>query len=101
VPVLRQKGALGRQCKKKKRDEALHAAQVDEEEESTLLLAGATVIDRPVEAEVKTVHLDEVKMFVHLRDQEQVDCNRWICDSGATNHMTGVHSAFSEIDSKI
>jgi hypothetical protein len=47
------------------------------------------------------VHLDEGKLFVQLGDKEHADCSRWILDSGATNHMTGERSAFTEIDNKV
>jgi hypothetical protein len=53
--------------------------KAEEEDESTLFMASAAVIE-PVAAHAhpSAVHLD--------------DGTRWILDSGATNHMTGVHS---------
>jgi hypothetical protein len=47
------------------------------------------------------VHLDEGKLFVQLGENGGGDGARWILDSGATNHMTGVRTVFSEIDLKV
>jgi hypothetical protein len=95
------KGHWIRKCKKKWRDEEAHAAQVDEEEESTLLVASDTITELVSTREKSVVHLDEGKLFVQLGDKEHGDCSRWILDSGAMNHMTGERSAFIEIDHKV
>jgi hypothetical protein len=47
------------------------------------------------------VHLDERKLFIQLRENGGGDGARWILDSGATNHMTGVCAVFSEIDLRV
>jgi hypothetical protein len=47
------------------------------------------------------VHLDEGKLFVQLGENGGSDSARWILDSRATNHMTGVRVVFSEIDLKV
>jgi hypothetical protein len=47
------------------------------------------------------VHLDEGKLFVQLGENGGGDGARWILDSGATNHMTGVRAVFSEIDLRV
>jgi hypothetical protein len=52
-------GHWARECRKEKRDEEAHAAQVDEEGESTLLLASATVNELNSIPERTPVHLDE------------------------------------------
>ena len=41
-------------------------------------------------------------MFVQISERgEQQEHQRWVLDTGATNHMTGAKSAFSELDSGI
>jgi hypothetical protein len=47
------------------------------------------------------MHLDEGKLFVQLGENGGGDGARWILDSGATNHMTGVRAVFSEIDLRV
>jgi hypothetical protein len=47
------------------------------------------------------VHLDEGKLFVQLGENGGGDGARWILDSGATNHMTGMRAVFSEIDLRV
>jgi hypothetical protein len=44
------------------------------------------------------VHLHEERVFAQLREKEEHDCKSWICDPGATNHMTGSRAAFVELD---
>jgi hypothetical protein len=84
------------ECKKKKRDEQAHAAQVEDDGEATLLVACASVDIDPVVPATTEVHLKEDKLFVQLDDN-----TRWILDTGATNHMTGERSTFSEVDTKV
>ena len=41
-------------------------------------------------------------MFAQISERgEQQEHRRWVLDTGATNHMTGAKSAFSELDSRI
>jgi hypothetical protein len=49
----------------------------------------------------ETVHLVEEKVYAHLGDEEKKDCHRWVLDMGATNHMTGCRSTFSDLDHNI
>jgi hypothetical protein len=93
-------GHWAREFRKKKCDEEVHTAQVDNEEETTLL-ANATITELVATPERTAIHLDELKLFVQLRDREHGDCSRWIVDSGATNHMTGERGTFMEIDNKV
>jgi hypothetical protein len=60
-----KKGHWARECKKKKRDEEIHATKAESEEESTLFMASTAAIE-PVTAHVhpSAVHLDEGKLFV-------------------------------------
>jgi hypothetical protein len=97
-----KKGHWAHECKKKKRDEEIHAAKAEEEEESTLFMASAAVIEYvAAHAHPSAVHLDEGKLFVQLGENGGGDDARWILDSGATNHMTGVRAVFSEIDLRV
>jgi hypothetical protein len=65
-------------------------------------MASAAVIE-PVAAHAhpSAVHLDEGKLFSQLGENGGGDGARWILDSGATNHMTGVRMVFSEIDLRV
>ena len=47
------------------------------------------------------VSLREDKLFVQLGEKSDDGQTRWILDTGATNHMTGVRSAFSELDTGV
>jgi hypothetical protein len=49
----------------------------------------------------ETVHLMQEKVVACLSDAEQQECHRWVLDTGATNHMTGCKSAFSDLDRAI
>lgn len=48
-----------------------------------------------------SIHLEEDKLFVQLGGDGLGDSTRWILDTGATNHMTGVRSAFAELDTGV
>jgi hypothetical protein len=67
-----------------------------------LFMASAAVIE-PVAAHAhpSVVHLDEGKLFIQLGENGGGDDARWILDSGATDHMTGVRAVFSEIDLRV
>jgi hypothetical protein len=47
------------------------------------------------------VHLREEHVFAQLGEKEEHDCKSWICDTGATNHMSGSLAAFAELDSTV
>jgi hypothetical protein len=44
------------------------------------------------------VHLVEEKVFTQFSDAEKTECRWWVLDTGATNHMMGCRSTFSELD---
>jgi hypothetical protein len=46
---------------------------------------------------VHLVHLREEKVFAQL-GEKGCDAGAWICDTGATNHMSGSRDAFSELE---
>jgi hypothetical protein len=47
------------------------------------------------------VHLQEEKVFAQLGEREEHDAGAWICDTGATNHMSRSWVTFSEVDTEI
>jgi hypothetical protein len=47
------------------------------------------------------VHLVEERVFAHFNDEVKKDVKRWVLDSVASNHMTGVHAAFAELNTNI
>jgi hypothetical protein len=104
-----KKGHWAKECRSRLRDEA-HLAQGEEEEESMLMVAIAEVnaisslspqISTAPPGGTAPIHLDESRLFVQLGDEHQGESTRWILDTGATNHMTGARSAFSELDTGI
>jgi hypothetical protein len=88
------------ECRKKKRDEQAHAVQVEDDGKATLLVACTSVDVEPTVSATTEVHLNEDKLFVQLSDKKG-GITRWILDMGATNHMTGERSTFSELDTKV
>jgi hypothetical protein len=97
-----KKGHWARECRKKKWDEEVHAAQAEEEDEPTLFMTTATIMESiAVQAHPDAVHLEESKLFVQLGENGGGDSARWILDSGVTNRMMGVHTMFSEIDLRV
>ena len=99
--------------KQEKKAEA-YLAQIDAEDEATILMASFCAL-HDIEAEekvevtavegpgkvLKAVNLDEPHAQVHLGrvggEQEQ----RWYLDFGANNHMMGSKAAFSELDDNV
>jgi transposase InsO family protein len=47
------------------------------------------------------VHLIEEKVFAQFSDKAKKDGGRWVLDSGASNHMTGVREFFAELNTNI
>jgi hypothetical protein len=70
---------------------ALHDVEPEAEE------ASARTEETPREG----VFLDEPRAQVHLGAEGSTVEHRWYLDFGASNHMTGVRSAFTELDSSI
>jgi hypothetical protein len=80
----------------------VHTTQAEEDEELTLFMVSSTVIESiTVQAHSAIMHLEESKLFAQLGENSSGDGARWILDSGATNHMTGVRVMFSEIDLRV
>jgi hypothetical protein len=49
----------------------------------------------------EVLHLVEERVFAQFSDAEEKECHRWVLDTGATNHMTGSRSAFSDLNRSI
>jgi hypothetical protein len=96
-----KKGHWARECRKKKKDEQAHAAQVGEDEDPALLVACASVHTEPMPTSPTNVHLKEDKLFVQLGGKEGDSCKRWILDSGAMNHMIGERKSCLELDTRV
>ncbi|CAA7391866.1 unnamed protein product [Spirodela intermedia] len=47
------------------------------------------------------IHLREEKVFAHLEEEEMRDEEAWVVDTGATNHMSGPRTAFTELDTEL
>ncbi|XP_066324264.1 uncharacterized protein [Miscanthus floridulus] len=109
-------GHRAKECpnhKQEKKTEA-HLAQVDEDDEATLLMMTLCAL-HDVEAKekgevmaverhdkaLKAVNLDEPCTQVHLRHVGSEQEQRWYLDSNASNHMTGSKEAFSKLDSNV
>jgi adenine deaminase len=64
-----KKGHWAHECQKKKRDEEAHVMQATEEDESTLFMASATIVDLfSVQSYRKAVQLDESRLFIQLAE---------------------------------
>jgi hypothetical protein len=53
----------------------------------------------PPMAEV--VHLEEDKVFTQFSEVEKIECQRWVLNTGTTNHMMRCRSTFSDLDCNI
>jgi hypothetical protein len=99
-----KKGHWARDCRSKLKKEAAYAAQ---EEESLMLITATPRIEpqqtlaigasKAVDMTTHIVHLCEEKVFAQL-DEEEHNNKSWICDTGATNHMSGSRAAFTKLD---
>jgi hypothetical protein len=113
-----KKGHWAREYHKKKRDEAgrAHVAQGEEEEQSLLLALSITTVVNPAPlplsavhhnapstptAPCRIVHVEEQKVFADLGLAQEGNHVRWVLETGATNHMTGLRDIFTELDIQI
>jgi hypothetical protein len=96
-------GHWARDCCSKKKPEESHLTQGEDEEHNlhmvqaiALNVAGA---DAPPPGQI---HVEEQKVFIQLGSREEhQEQHRWVLDTGATNHMSGYRSAFSELDTGV
>jgi hypothetical protein len=49
----------------------------------------------------RCVHIREDKVFTQLGPCSDPEPHRWVLDTGATNHMTGERSVFSELNTRV
>ena len=114
-----KKGHWARECRKKKRDEAVAAANLTQAEEGEHGLHMATVVELEVQAPTdavvthgmvdvardtevpgtgEKVFLNEERARVQFRRSPSDTDAAWYLDTGASNHMTGDTSVFSELE---
>jgi hypothetical protein len=67
-----KRGHWARECRKKKRDEEVHAAQAEEEDEPTLLVASASITHVNDVSREPTVHMEEDRLFIQLNARNMV-----------------------------
>lgn len=100
-------GHWAKDCRQPRKNTEVHQAHAKEDDvEPALLMAhvcaisGASPMPRPLASAppLQTIMLDELKVFAHLHREENMDACVWHLDTHATNHMTGVRSAFVELD---
>ncbi|XP_078428799.1 uncharacterized protein LOC144700769 [Wolffia australiana] len=115
----RKCGKLGhwaRECRSKSKNEQAHVVQ--EEEGASLFFVESTPVILTSPAPTSTprsstaspkieekrpdaptqIQLWEEKVFAHLGDEEKRDEETWVLDTGSTNHMSGSHMAFTELE---
>jgi hypothetical protein len=63
--------------------------------------ATATPVTRLSTAASSPVHLVEERVFAHFNDEAKKDVKRWVLDSEASNHMTGIRAMFVELNTNI
>jgi hypothetical protein len=63
--------------------------------------SSSSAVQRTTPALQRHVELVEAKAFAQLGGNEERDARRWILDTGATNHMTGARTTFSDLDVSI
>jgi hypothetical protein len=56
---------------------------------------------RSSSASRSTMHPVEEKVFTHFNNEVKTESRRWLLDSRASNQMTGIHGAFTEIDTNV
>jgi len=109
-------GYWAKECPNRKLEKktGAHLAQVDEDDEATLLIATFCAphdVETKEKEEVmaveghgkalKAVNLDEPRAQVHLGHVGDEQEQRWYLDSGASNHMTGSKETFFELDGNV
>jgi hypothetical protein len=100
-------GHWAKECRSRPRKAAQAHVGETEEEEPTLLSAvtspdaQAGVNAPPLPQAGGSVEIHEAKVFAHLDSGERREDRSWVLDTGATNHMTGARSAFSDLDATV
>ncbi|CAA6674013.1 unnamed protein product [Spirodela intermedia] len=100
----RRCGKLGhwaRECRSKPKKEQAHVVQ-NEEEASLLLVKSTTAISTaPPPTSTPPRFAATPQAEDRLRQEELRDEEAWVVDTGATNHMSGSRTAFTELDTKV
>jgi hypothetical protein len=114
-----KKGHWARDCRSKPKRETAYTAQEEESlmmvtvspqiriapQAGTVQAAAAATLegeDAGVGGTVAhIVHLREERVFTQLGEREEHDCKSWICNTGATNYMSGSRAAFTELDTTV
>jgi hypothetical protein len=99
-------GHWARECRKKERDEAGGEAHVAEAEDGDPALLMVQVTPSPGELGTDeegdtVVHLNEESAKVCLGAEDEHKEPKWHMDTGASNHMTGNDTVFSELDRNV
>jgi hypothetical protein len=99
-------GHWAKDCRGKKKA-AAHVAQAEENDRGHALMyiaADQEVFTPPAVKMQRHVHISEPKVLLHLSQEQREDAmvpRRWVLDTGATNHMTGTHHIFAELDTAV
>jgi hypothetical protein len=105
-------GHWARYCPNRPKKKAeVHLAQGEaEEDQPTLLMAWASTVEvntpfstfslasSPPPPATGSVDIQEEKVYAQLDMRADREPDRWVLDSGATNHMMGACGAFAELD---
>jgi hypothetical protein len=89
---------LGTRVSKPKKEQ-VHIAQ--DEDETSLMLASATLIRLEVISSRAEMEIHKEKVFAHLDEEKERDAGTWVLDTGVTNHMSGCQTAFTKIDTMV
>jgi hypothetical protein len=94
-------GHWARDCRKKKREEAHLAKEVEDDEPAALLAAQLCLTGDTSEQDDGHVFLNEERAQVRIGDEREPIDVPWYLDSGASNHLMGSRDAFADLDTKI
>ncbi|CAO2173598.1 unnamed protein product [Urochloa humidicola] len=94
-------GHWARECPTKPKRAEAHVAQGEEEEGPSLFFASAAVNVDPPPPPTGSIHLVEERVYAQLDGEGGADAGLWYLDTGATNHMTGAHDVFTELDTSV
>ena len=92
-------GHYASHCRSKKREDQAHLAEMQGDEDEPVLLTAQV-------CEVRTLgspELTEMALYEEKVVPEEIEkkSNTWFLDTGASNHMTGCRSWFSELKESV
>jgi hypothetical protein len=90
------------ECPSRPKKAEAHVAQTEEDEGPSLFFSSAVVNMQPT-PQPGSVDLVEAKVFAQLDGEgtSERGSGLWYLDTRATNHMTGAHEVFTEINTSI